>query len=136
MRKQKHSTHSPGEGNPLPPSETLRESEPADAARRRFIEQYGKLALATPAAMYALMSPGRAQAQVTSLGACAMFMVLTPGQSCTFDGDVFQVQADGTAIYTTEDISFSDDLVVNVSGFRAERQPGSDSWQITLLSLP
>ncbi len=79
----------------MTPAETLREQAPADAARRRFIEQYGKLALVTPAAMYALMSPRRAQAQVTSLGDCYNGLNVFASQSCsTTNGNRFIVSSD------------------------------------------
>ncbi len=70
-----------------------------DAARRQFIEKYGPLALATPAALYALMSPRRAQAQITSnTGAsCAVGQVYGSGGSCTALNGTFSVNADGTA---------------------------------------
>ncbi len=125
----------------MTPSEMPRESAPADAARRSFIEQYGKLALATPAAMYALMSPRRAQAQVTSNGvtACIVGLEISPGRSCTVDipgvggdNDLFEVLSSGWAAYGGGVASA--EYILGLNGFRAERIPGADNWRITEVS--
>ncbi len=133
----------------MTPSETPREPAPADAARRQFIEKYGPLALATPAAVYALMSPGRAQAQIgsgplISQGACQLGVLYVPGQYCDIQGTTtsiagvpfrFSVLWNGEASWENLDSgetytsSSEDTEVLWHPYFKAQRIPGS-GWNI------
>ncbi len=129
----------------MTPSETPQEQAPADAARRQFIEKYGPLALATPAAMYALMSPRRAQAQVVSVydGICNPGQDYIPGGSCDFSANEpndsrFEVTAVGSVRITSPALGSPLGSAITRTGNFTERHPDTNEIliQADLVNAP
>lgn len=62
-----------------------------------------------------------------SAGACRSGQVLGPGDSCTVDSNVFEVQPDGRACFGG---SICVGTGLNLNQFQANRIAGSDDWRI------
>ncbi len=106
---------------------------PPVAGRRDFIGRYGSLAMVTPVAVHAMMSPNRAQAQVSSVSVADC--VVQNGAIAVSDGNSCRITQSQVDTYGLSTFNISQGDTVSCKGGRVEISGGLEGQRLEMGGL-